>query len=51
MIKDLLFVPLEEAISLYENMDELGIRKLVKQRELPILKEVKRMIDQKLVQI
>ena len=51
MIKDLLFVPLEEAISLYEKMSDYGVSKLVKQRELPILKEVKRMIDKKIMQI
>ena len=51
MIKDLLFVPLEEAISLYEKMSDYGVSKLVKQIELPILKEVKRMIDKKIMQI
>ena len=51
LISKILFLPLEEVIQRYETMNDYGVSKLVKQRELPILKEVKRQIDSNLVQI
>ena len=51
MIEKIEFCELEEAISHYEKMNNYGVSKLVKQRELPILKEVKRLIEKKLVQL
>lgn len=41
-IQETLFVPLEEAISRFEAMDDHGVSGLVKRRELPILREAMR---------
>lgn len=51
LIQSINFYPLEEAIKLYENMSNFGVSFLVKQRELPILKELQRMINEKLIQL
>lgn len=40
-IKDILWVSIEKAIEMYENTLNYGISKLVKDRELPVLKIVK----------
>ena len=40
-IKKIIFVPIDEAISLYENMQDELVGKIVKNRELPILKLAK----------
>lgn len=47
LIHQTLWISLDEAISLYEKMKDNGIEKLVKQRELPILKFVKKLLDSK----
>ena len=44
MFKEIIWVPIQEAISLYEKMPNSGVSKLVKQRELPILNLAKLMI-------
>ena len=51
LISKIEFFTLEEAISVYQNMSNYGVSKLVKQRELPILLELKRMKDNKLVNL
>ena len=51
LIKEIFFVSLDEAIERFSTMNDFGVSKLVKQRELPILKEVKRQIEANLVQI
>ena len=51
LIQSINFYPLEAAIKLYENMSDFGVSFLVKQRELTILKEYKRMFEEKLIQI
>lgn len=51
LIEKIEFVKLEEAIKRYQQMSDFGVSKLVKQRELPILLEVKRMIEENLVQL
>lgn len=45
MIQETIYVPLDEAIRLYENMEDKLLAKLVKQRELPILLEAKRILS------
>jgi 8-oxo-dGTP pyrophosphatase MutT (NUDIX family) len=44
-IEKIIWVPIDEAISLYENMQNVLVGRIVKQRELPILKMAKEMID------
>ena len=44
-IEKIIWVPIDEAISLYENMQNVLVGKIVKQRELPILKLAKEMIE------
>ena len=44
LFKEIIWVPIQEAISLYEKMPNSGVAKLVKQRELPILNLAKLMI-------
>ena len=44
MIEELVWVDIDTAISLYEKMTNSGVAILVRNRELPILKKVKRMI-------
>ena len=51
LIEKIEYYPLLEAISKYSNMKSNGVSKLVKQRELPILLELKRLLEEKLVQI
>ena len=51
LIEKIEYYHLEEAISKYSNMKSNGVSKLVKQRELPILLELKRLLEEKLVQI
>ena len=46
-IKDISFHPIDEAISLYENMQSELVGKLVKQRELPLLLMVKNYLYKK----
>ena len=46
-IKDISFHPIDEAISLYENMQNELVGKLVKQRELPLLLMVKNYLYKK----
>ena len=43
-IEKIIWVPIDEAITLYENMQNVLVGKIVKQRELPILKIAKEMI-------
>ncbi len=43
-IEKIIWVPIDEAIKLYENMQNVLVGKIVKQRELPILKLAKKMI-------
>lgn len=45
-INKIIFVSIDEAISLYENMQNILVGKLVKQRELPILRKAKMMIKE-----
>ena len=44
-IESVVWVPIDEAIRLYENMGGSGVAILVKNRELPILKKVKRLLE------
>ncbi|MGM9857977.1 MAG: NUDIX domain-containing protein [Bacilli bacterium] len=44
MFKEIVWVSIEDAISLYKKMPNYGVSKLVKQRELPILNLVKLML-------
>lgn len=44
-IEKIIWVPIDEAISLYERMQNVLVGKIVKQRELPILKMAKQMIE------
>ncbi|MCR5490911.1 MAG: NUDIX hydrolase [Bacilli bacterium] len=44
MIKDTLYLDIDEAIKLYEGMPDTLVSGLVKQRELPILREAKRLL-------
>ena len=46
-IKDVIWVSIDEAISLYEKMNKDKIEKLVRNRELPILKIVKEILGGK----
>ena len=46
-IEKIIWVPIDEAIELYENMQNVLVGKIVKQRELPILKLAKEMIEKK----
>ena len=44
-IEKIIWVPIDEAIKLYENMQNVLVGKIVKQRELPILKMAKELIE------
>ena len=44
-IEKIIWVPIDEAITLYENMQNVLVGKIVKQRELPILKMAKKLIE------
>ena len=44
-IQKIIWVPIDEAIRLYEEMQNVLVGKIVKQRELPILKLAKEMIE------
>ena len=44
-IEKIIWVPIDEAIRLYENMQNVLVGKIVKQRELPILKMAKELIE------
>ena len=46
-IDKIIWVPIDEAIELYENMQNVLVGKIVKQRELPILRMAKEMIDKR----
>lgn len=46
IIQELIFVDINEAIRLMENVDDDGVGHLIKQRELPILKLAKEYIDE-----
>lgn len=46
LIEKTVWIPLEEAISLYESLPDSGIEKLLKQRELPILRFSKKLFDE-----
>ena len=46
-IEKIIWVPIDEAIKLYENMQNVLVGKIVKQRELPILKMAKELINNK----
>ena len=46
-IEKIIWVPIDEAIKLYENMQNVLVGKIVKQRELPILRMAKEMIDKR----
>ena len=43
-IEKIIWVPIDEAIKLYENMQNVLVGKIVKQRELPILKLAKEIL-------
>ena len=45
MIEELVWVSIDKAIVLYEHMDVSGVAILVKNRELPILKKVKKILE------
>ena len=45
MIEKLVWVSIDKAIELYEQMDVSGVAILVKNRELPILKKVKKILE------
>ncbi len=47
MIMETLYVPIDQAISLYESMEDHGVSGLVKRRELPILRIAKDLIKEK----
>ena len=47
MIEGLVWVSIDKAIDLYEHMDVSGVAILVKHRELPILKKVKKILEGK----
>ena len=51
LIEKIEFCSLEQAIEKYESMKNHGVSKLVRQRELPVLLEVKRLIEAKLIQL
>jgi len=44
-INKIIWVPIDEAINLYENMQNVLVGRIVKQRELPILKLAKEMLE------
>ena len=46
-IEKIVWVPIDEAIKLYENMQNVLVGKIVKQRELPILKMAKEILGKK----
>ncbi|MCQ2742770.1 MAG: NUDIX hydrolase [Bacilli bacterium] len=46
-IQETIWIDIDEAISLYEKMEDTFVSKLVKQRELPMLKEAKKVLDNK----
>lgn len=46
-ISKIIWVPIDEAIALYENMQNVLVGRLVKQRELPILKLAKTTLQSK----
>ena len=46
-ISKIIWVPIDEAIKLYENMQNVLVGKIVKQRELPILKMAKEILEGK----
>ena len=46
-IEKIVWVPIDEAIRLYENMQNVLVGKIVKQRELPILKMAKEILERK----
>ena len=45
MLEKVIWVSVDEAIKLYENMGGSGVAILVRERELPILKKVKRVLE------
>ena len=45
IIEALVWVDIDKAIELYEHMDDSGVAILVKNRELPILKKVKKYLE------
>lgn len=47
MIENVVWVNIDKAIELYENMGGSGVAILVKNRELPILKKVKKILEEK----
>ena len=49
IIQELIFVDIDEAIHLMENVHDDGVGLLVKQRELPILKLAKEYIDEHII--
>ncbi len=46
-IEKIIWVPIDEAIKLYEDMQNVLVGKIVKQRELPILRMAKELIQNK----
>lgn len=44
-IKDIVWMNIDKAIEEYEKYEDKGLTKLVKQRELPIIKEAKKILD------
>ena len=46
-IEKIVWVPIDDAIKLYENMQNVLVGKIVKQRELPILKMAKEILEKK----
>lgn len=47
LIQSIVYVPLNEAIKLYEAMSDEGVSVLVKKRELPILLKAREIIEEK----
>ena len=43
-IKDIIWLDIDEAIERYHNLNDYGLEKLVKNRELPILYEAKKIM-------
>ena len=45
MLEKVIWVSIDEAIRLYENMGGSGVAIIVRNRELPILKKVKKLLE------
>ncbi|MCR5741043.1 MAG: NUDIX hydrolase [Gammaproteobacteria bacterium] len=45
IIEEIVYISLDEALNIYQNMEDSGVSKLVKQRELPILLEAIKILN------